>query len=128
TPEEVYYRPRTLFVAQFLGQTNLLLTEAQGTQSDSVLGRLTLHREAAGTVLVSIRPEHLSLTLTPETEHCRAGTVTARAFKGHDVTYRVQLGPVDCLVHTDNRHGFTVGDTVWVRALEPAVVLEKAGR
>ncbi|MEO0743129.1 MAG: ABC transporter ATP-binding protein [Bacteroidota bacterium] len=128
TPEDVYHRPRTLFVAQFLGQTNLMLTEAHGIQADSVLGHLTLHREAEGTVLVSLRPEHLSLTLTPETDHCRQGLVTARSFKGHDVTYRVQLGAVDCLVHTDNRHAFAVGDTVWVRALEPAVVLEKAAR
>ncbi|MEM9998787.1 MAG: ABC transporter ATP-binding protein [Bacteroidota bacterium] len=128
TPEAVYHRPRTLFVAQFLGQTNLLLTHADGAETDSVLGHLTLHREAEGTVLVALRPEHLSLTSAPTTAHCREGTVVGRAFRGHDITYRVQLGNVDCLVHTDNRHTFALGDTVWVRALEPAVVLEKARR
>ncbi|MEM0963310.1 MAG: hypothetical protein AAGK21_12330, partial [Bacteroidota bacterium] len=46
--------------------------------------------------------------------------------------YRVQLpgvgfGPVECLVHTDARAPFAVGDAVGVRAVEPAVVLEPVG-
>ncbi|MDX1438807.1 MAG: hypothetical protein R3284_02785 [Rubricoccaceae bacterium] len=51
----------------------------------------------------------------------------SRAFKGHDITYRVQVGQVDCLVHTHNREPFAPGDTVYIRAIEPAVVLDKAG-
>jgi iron(III) transport system ATP-binding protein len=127
TPEEIYLAPRTLFVAQFLGQTNLVLTEAHGDAAETVFGRLRLHRPAEGTVLVAIRPEHFAVTAVPDHPDCRAATVLHRAFRGHDVTYRVQVGPVDCLVHTHNREPFAVGDTVYVRALEPAVVLEKAG-
>ena len=126
-PEEVYLRPRTLFVAQFLGQTNLVLTHAEGRRAETAIGDLALHREAEGTVLVAIRPEHLALGHA-ETPGARAGAVEARAFRGHDVTYRVRLhSGVDCLVHTDNREPFAVGDPVWVRALEPAVVLDRAG-
>jgi iron(III) transport system ATP-binding protein len=92
-----------------------------------VLGRLRLHRPAEGAVLVSIRPEHLALAAAPGSADALAGTVTARAYKGHDVTYRVQVGPVDCLVHAPGLLHFDVGDTVYVHALAPAVVLEKAG-
>ncbi|MDX1530622.1 MAG: ABC transporter ATP-binding protein [Rhodothermales bacterium] len=127
TPEEVYATPRTLFVAQFLGRTNLLLTHADGAEADTVLGRLRLHRGATGPVLLSIRPEHLALTADPAATDGLEGTVLAREYRGHDITYRVQVGSVDCLVHTGNRDDFAPGDTVWVRALEPAVVLEKAG-
>ncbi|MEM1041002.1 MAG: ABC transporter ATP-binding protein [Bacteroidota bacterium] len=130
TPEEIYTTPRTLFVAQFLGQTNLLLTQAEGDEAETVLGRLRLDRAAHGSVLLSIRPEHLALAAFPETEACLAGTVLAREYRGHDITYRVGLGTdggVDCLVHSDNRTTFAPGDAVWVRALEPAVVLEKIG-
>ncbi len=127
TPEEIYATPRTLFVAQFLGRTNLLLTQAEGTEADTVLGRLRLHRPAQGTVLLSIRPEHLALAAAPETEASLRGTVLVRDYRGHDITYRVQIGGIDCLVHTDNRTQFSPGDTVWVRALEPAIVLDKVG-
>ena len=132
TPEALYLTPRTLFVAQFLGQTNLVLTEAHGDEVETVLGRLRLHRPAEGPVLVAVRPEHFAVTAVPDHPDCREAVVLHRAFRGHDVTYRVQMGgsghgPVDCLVHTHNREPFAVGDTVYVRAVEPAVVLEKAG-
>src|SRR5690606_6744122 len=113
TPEALYFTPRTLFVAQFLGQTNLVLTEAHGRTADSVLGRLDLHREAEGPVLVAVRPEHFAVTAAPDHPDCREAVVLSRAFKGHDVTYRVQVGPVDCLVHTHNREPFAPGDTVY---------------
>jgi iron(III) transport system ATP-binding protein len=78
-------------------------------------------------VLLSIRPEHLALEADRGATDGLEGTVLAREYRGHDVTYRVQVGAVDCLVHTDNRTPFAPGDAVWVRALEPAVVLEKVG-
>ena len=130
TPEEVYTVPRTLFVAQFLGQTNLVLTHADGLTAETALGHVRLHREAHGVVLVALRPEHLALEAGSTTSEpgVRAGAVAERSYRGHDVTYRVHLdGGVDCLVHTDNRTPFAVGDRVTVRAVEPAVVLEKAG-
>lgn len=123
TPEEVYYRPRTLFVAQFLGRTNLLLSQASGRQADTPLGRVQLDRDAEGTVLVSLRPEHLTLG-APETTEGPTGTVMGRAFKGHDITYRVCCEGNEYLVHTDNRHLYNPGDTVVLCTLEPAVVLE----
>ena len=122
-PEDVYYRPRTLFVAQFLGRTNLLLSQAAGTEADTPLGRVGLNRKASGTVLVSMRPEHLALE-APETSDGAMATVVGRAFKGHDITYRVCCHGSEYLVHTDNRRLYEPGDTVAVRPLEPAVVLE----
>ena len=139
TPEGLYHRPRTLFVAQFLGQTNLVLVGADGAVADSPFGPLTLHREASGPVLVSLRPEHLGLLREPVGGSSPGGSgpggspgvVTARHFRGHDITYRVRLddgplgGGIDCLVHTDNRAPVSVGAAVAVRALEPAVVLDR---
>ncbi len=127
SPQEIYSRPRTLFVAQFLGRTNLLLSQAEGDEADTVLGRLKLHRPAEGPVLLSIRPEHLSLAPGDETEPGAAGAVVGCDYRGHDITYKVQIGATEWLVHTDNRHVFAPGDHVKVQALEPAVVLEKAG-
>lgn len=123
TPEDVYYQPRTLFVAQFLGRTNLLLSQATGTEADTPLGHVQLNRTAQGTVLVSMRPEHLTLA-APETADGPVGTIVGRAFKGHDITYRVRFEGSEYLVHTNNRVTYEPGDTVAIRSLEPAVVLE----
>ena len=124
TPEDVYYRPRTLFVAQFLGRTNLLLSQAYGSEADTPLGRVRLDRDADGTVLVSLRPEHLTIA-APETAEGPIGTIVDRAFKGHDITYRVSCDGNEYLVHTNNRELYEAGDTVGLQPLEPAVVLER---
>ena len=133
TPEEVYYQPRTLFVAQFLGRTNLLMSAADGTKADTPIGRLPLNRPASGRVLVSLRPEHLALVHPDEVDalgetETTPGTVIARAFKGHDITYRVECDGSEYLVHTSNRFSFEPGDPVYIRPLEAGVVLESQGR
>lgn len=123
TPEDVYYQPRTLFVAQFLGRTNLLLSQAHGRTADTPLGPIRLNREASGTILVSLRPEHLTLD-PPESDSGPSGTVVGRAFKGHDITYRVTCDDSEYLVHTHNRMTYQPGDAVCIRPQEAAVVLE----
>ena len=51
SPEEVYDAPRTLFVAQFLGRTNLLVSQADGREeAKTPLGTLTTNRSADGDV------------------------------------------------------------------------------
>jgi iron(III) transport system ATP-binding protein len=123
TPEDVYYQPRTLFVAQFLGRTNLLLSQAAGLEADTPLGRVSLNRSAEGTVLLSMRPEHLTLDMPGQDAGC-VGQVVGRAFKGHDITYEVECDGSQYLVHTHNRMTYRPGDTVAIRPLESAVVLE----
>jgi len=123
TPEAVYDRPRTLFVAQFLGRTNLLLSRADGEEADTPLGRVPLAEAADGTVMVSLRPEHLTLE-PPETGDGPLGTVVDRAFKGHDITYRVECEGSEYLVHTHSRVSFQPGDTVRICPRASAVVLE----
>lgn len=127
TPEEVYYKPKTKFVAKFLGRTNLFHADANGSQEVSTnLGPISLNNnDATGRVLCSIRPEHLTLEEVENEDLQKVGTVVEREFKGHDITYHVQLHGKKYLVHTDNRIIFEPNDAVVVKPLEPAVVLEK---
>ncbi len=127
TPEEVYYRPRTRFVAQFLGTTNLITAEAIGATALTEFGRVNLDRPATGRVTLSIRPEHLTVEKPNRHYDNYLGEIISREFKGHDITYRVRIKARECLVHTDNRHHFRAGDQVNVRPLETAVVLEEPG-
>ncbi len=127
TPEEVYYRPKTKFVAQFLGRTNVFPAMASGLEANSNIGNIMLDRPARGDVLISIRPEHLTLEhTTPANTQGISGVVLNKEFKGHDITYHVKLERCNCIVHTDNRMPFSVGDNVVVKPLEPAVVLDKS--
>ncbi|MEX0681102.1 MAG: ABC transporter ATP-binding protein [Balneolales bacterium] len=125
TPEEVYYRPRTRFVAQFLGTTNLISAEAIGVTALTEFGRVNLDRPASGRVILSIRPEHLTIEQPSKHHQDHLGEVISKDFKGHDITYRVRIKARECLVHTDNRVNFHAGDRVFVRPLETAVVLEE---
>ena len=122
TPETVYHRPRTPFVAQFLGRTNIIQGTAEGGVADTPLGRLPLDREAHGSVLLSLRPEHLEL-LREEGEHPPA-RVLVREFKGHDITYRIQLCGIEYLAHTEYYRSFHPGQGVRVVPRAPAVVLQ----
>ena len=126
TPEEVYYKPKTKFVAQFLGKTNIF--EADVDDSDQVntnLGLMRLNCRARGHVTCSIRPEHLTIEKpNGNTDESRLGIIAAREFKGHDITYHVEFGGDRYIVHTDNRVIFEPSDEVVVKPLEPAVVLE----
>ena len=124
TPEEVYYRPRTLFVAQFLGRTNLLLSNAEGETASTPLGRLPIDREAEGSVLLSLRPEHLSLGDPESMPEALLGRVLSREFKGHDITFTIDVDGSQYLAHTTNRISYQPGDNVAVYPTEPAVVLE----
>ncbi len=126
TPEEVYYKPKTKFVAQFLGRTNLF--EADVDDADCIhtnLGCLKLNCRAKGQITCSIRPEHLTIERpNGSLNGCKKGIVIAREFKGHDITYHVECGGERYIVHTDNRLLFEPNDEVVVKPLEPAVVLD----
>lgn len=125
TPEEVYYRPKTKFVAQFLGTTNLISADAIGATALTEFGRVNLDRPANGRVTLSIRPEHLTIEKPNKNRDNHLGEIISKDFKGHDITYRIRIKARECLIHTDNRINFHPGDRVHVRPLETAVVLEE---
>jgi len=126
TPEEVYYNPKTKFVAQFLGRTNIF--EAEAEDSDMIntkIGSIKLKSKASGQVTCSIRPEHLTIErANGNSNGWSRGIIIAREFKGHDITYYVDCNGEKYIVHTDNRVLFKRDDEVVLKQLEPAVVLQ----
>lgn len=124
TPDEVYRRPRTAFVASFLGRTNLVHGQGREAVADTPLGPVSLTREASGPLLLSVRPEDLAFDET-------AGVsvrVVERRFHGHDLSFVCELPPgtqgVERLVVRTGA-GCTVraGDVVRVRVAGSAVPL-----
>ena len=58
---EIYGRPRTPWVARFVGDANVIEAQADGTHAHSPIGELPLAVEHRGDVLVLCRPEQLDL-------------------------------------------------------------------
>ena len=122
TPEEIYRKPKTPFVASFLGRSNILKGFAKGSYVETHLGRLDLETETYGQVSVSIRPEHL--VMQAPNGGC-TGTIQKRDFKGHDLTYEIQFDEFDCFVHTNYDSRFQVGECVELKPIEYAVVVKR---
>lgn len=126
TPEEVYYKPQTKFVANFLGRTNLFRGSVDHKDEiETSIGLIKLNRVADGKITCSIRPEHLTIEkANGSSQECESGIIVAREFKGHDITYQVDFKGERFIVHTDNRLLFEPDQNVLLKPLEPAVVLD----
>ncbi len=120
TPFELYANPTTLFVADFIGQANVLEATAVELQTDSLTATcqgktyrvrsLPACSYASGTaVSLVIRPESLRLAESP-TETSIAGTVRLRTFVGDRLEYELEL-PDGTLIHAEEP--YTVGMTVY---------------
>ena len=122
SPMEIYRNPATAFVARFLGATNLIEADAQGGCAHSGFGCFDIETTATGPVLLSVRPEQLSMAEVSENEE-EVGVILSREFKGHDQLYRVKLAGKEIVVMTDHRCNLEAGAHVTVHTTEPAVVL-----
>lgn len=148
SPVELYEHPRTEFVANFLGQSNLLAGRVTGRDGDTAVVEVhgTKLRVPAGdvpsqgAVRVGVRPEKLDIVPagapgTPETEDHRNaldGTVVDSSFIGVSVQYMVRTAWDDeLMVFAQNRapsHAVAPGTEVSLR-WHPAqtFVLAEAG-
>ncbi len=108
-PWEIYYHPRTAFMADFVGSANLLpatIVKRNGNTLTVVLGKHSLEVAAPETVpvgdevLLCIRPETLVIGATAKDASCvsLSGTVTRNAFLGHQMRYWVQIDGKEWLV------------------------------
>jgi spermidine/putrescine transport system ATP-binding protein len=104
SPAELYENPATTFVANFLGQSNLIPGTVESVGGDVVTvsahGRkLTLDakrcRSTEGAVILGVRPEKVQLVATeadvPSGHNALAGTVSDASFIGVSTQYLVRL-------------------------------------
>jgi iron(III) transport system ATP-binding protein len=92
SPEEVYERPRSRWVAEFLGEADVLPGTADGGVVRCELGRFPAGRELDGAVQVVIRPESVAIGLGQAAARDAAeAVVLERSFYGHDQLVRLEL-------------------------------------
>ena len=92
-PGDLYARPATRFVADFLGESNLLEGTAKGgLASLPGFGQVPLAAQPDGPVTLLLRPEALRLGDDVKTLPCRArGTVIDTVFLGLSAKLRLRL-------------------------------------
>ncbi|MFJ2296037.1 ABC transporter ATP-binding protein [Streptomyces sp. NPDC087894] len=106
-PADLYENPRTTFVANFLGTSNLIEGEIVSTGTDVVVsagggklrlpgGRCPSPAESGGKLLVGVRPEKISLAHTddagaiPDGRNRVTGRITDSSFIGVSTQYVVE--------------------------------------
>lgn len=128
SPRDVYRVPQCRFVANFLGDANLMRVRADGRTGQSVLGKLPLDRPATGERLVSLRPESLRISGNP-TDGV-AGRVISREFLGAVTRYRIRVAEQELLVVSPetaaDRFDPSSGTEVYVTTTSTAVVLNES--
>jgi iron(III) transport system ATP-binding protein len=119
-PHEVYAKPASLFVAQFVGEMNFVRGEVKAKDRvDSPFGALAVAVPdglAAGTgVTLAIRPEHVKLL--PAASHGVAtglGKITSKNYLGDAALLEVELNGVTLLAKLAGDSDFTVGQSAVV--------------
>jgi ABC-type Fe3+/spermidine/putrescine transport system ATPase subunit len=131
TPEELYDRPASRAVAEFIGRATLVPADDQGTHALVRVGgrerRVAVARPAGAPprfarAFAVLRPETLGFT-PPDWPESWPGTVVARRFAGAEYVYRVRLeGDVVAELATAERLA-AEGETVGVRVVREPVAL-----
>jgi iron(III) transport system ATP-binding protein len=92
TPEEIYERPLTRWVAEFLGEADVLPGTASRGIVECELGRFGAAPDLTGRVNVLIRPESVAIGTGPASGQEQAqAVVVARSFYGHDQLVHLEL-------------------------------------
>ncbi|MBB6467373.1 spermidine/putrescine transport system ATP-binding protein [Aminobacter lissarensis] len=126
-PNTLYGRPGSVFVANFIGETNLLRSTVVGTEGDTTaLNWNGITIKAAQGGLAPKTGDHLYVVLRPEAIHCSAeeptsgnrikGKVRQRVFKGNHTSLSVEVADgamLNALVHPADVAQLN-GEDIWV--------------
>jgi iron(III) transport system ATP-binding protein len=126
-PQEIYSRPESRFVADFIGSANFVAgAVTQEAGADGMAAVATAHGilrcpfaapVAAGEkVVITARPEDLVLSYAPPAGglNALAGTVSGRIFLGDVIDYTVNVGETELRVRARPEHAFRVREAVHI--------------
>lgn len=124
SPREVYNEPANEFVADFMGESNLVdariveRTDAGAELDIPEAGSVTVAEDALGdgpqkgdAVALSLRSEDLQIADPGQNETAIDGTVTTQTFRGKVTTYLVDIGDDEVIVETSGKRAQDAIDT-----------------
>jgi iron(III) transport system ATP-binding protein len=127
TPEEIYSRPASRWVARFLGEIESVPGEAGGGRVECELGSFGAEQGIEGPVDVLVRPESIAIGISGP-EGAASAEVIGRRFFGHDQLVELRLASGQTV--RSRRLGFPAwheGDRVRAWVDGPTDVLPRDG-
>ena len=104
-PREIYLRPKRLFTAQFVGQSNLIdgkisSAKALSAKVSTAIGEITIKTEEQCEIkegMLLIRPEHVPMAWNKEdlpdtNSNVFEGNIVSQSFTGKLVDYTIKVG------------------------------------
>ena len=126
-PNTLYGKPGSVFVANFIGETNLLRSTVLGTEGSIAAANwngITIKAEQGG--LSPKAGDNIYVVLRPEAIHCSSaeptdankvrGKIRQRVFKGNHTSLMVEVGDgavLNALVHPSDVSQIS-GEDIWV--------------
>ena len=134
-PRELYEEPANLFVADFIGDANLVTataTEIHGSVARVDLGSLTLELPSrgvsAGPVKLAIRPDAIRLSLQAPSSAAIRGQVRKASYLGTHIEYEVGSEAGDLfVVEYGAREPLEPGSDVWIQLADRGVSIVPEG-
>jgi iron(III) transport system ATP-binding protein len=143
TPEDIYHRPKTRFVADFVGSANLIAGRIAGSADGNghirfesagglMLEACAAHRPRGNEDTVAVRTAHIGISINgaaPEQANTQgnsaAGRIRQRLFHGDFIQYVVDWPPGQLIVRRPPTDLFAEGAAVTLSfAAEHCVLLE----
>jgi iron(III) transport system ATP-binding protein len=90
SPEEIYSRPQSRWMAEFVGEIETIPGEARGGRAVCELGSFPAEGAAPGPIDVMVRPESLAVSLHGP-QGAASAEVVSRRFFGHDQLIELRL-------------------------------------
>jgi ABC-type sugar transport system ATPase subunit len=127
TPMEIYHKPRTVFVARFVGspQMNLLPVTMEVTADSKIAAgkgfKLLFPSEGGSAairngaeIILGVRPEHFVLD-PPGSSETLTGTIRLIEPLGQDQYIHVSVGDETIIVRTDPQRTLQLGESIGLR-------------
>lgn len=115
TPEQIYSKPATEFVAKFIGFENFLNLKKIGAHEYEVSDKSRFQIEMDcpdEQFLGTIRPDDIRLANDTQTENVLEGVVGVRTFLGKSYQYEVRTAAGELRVNVDTEHEFAEGEKI----------------
>jgi putative spermidine/putrescine transport system ATP-binding protein len=126
TPENIYHRPKTEFVARFIGFENFIaLKKTTPTQYVSDQGNcfnVTVESDEQQ-CMATIRPEDIEIVEKMQPANVLEGAIGVRTFLGKSYQYEVITQEGKFLVNLSTQFEYNQGDTVYLHCPESKLIL-----
>ena len=110
TPEELYQRPNSVEVAQFLGEKNFIRGRIQNGKFQSEIINVQSAKSDAEYAKLMIKPEDIGIFPVGTKE--LKGTIQSRKYAGERVYYNIDVGGIELKTVSQSASFYNIGDQV----------------